>query len=123
MRSLTAMRKLLPWSPIKTTRHEPIRLVVIQASPFCNLDCTYCYLPDRSHKQRLSLDLLDPLFRKLFTTAFVDKGFTVLWHAGEPLAVPLAFYEAAFAKIAELDRELNTKNLRITHSIQTNATL
>jgi len=24
-----------------------IQLMVVQATPFCNIDCKYCYLPDR----------------------------------------------------------------------------
>ena len=29
------------------TSFGPIGLVVIQPTPFCNLDCDYCYLPHR----------------------------------------------------------------------------
>jgi len=27
-----------------------LQLLVIQPTPFCNIDCRYCYLPDRSNK-------------------------------------------------------------------------
>ena len=27
-----------------------IQLLVVQPTPFCNIDCRYCYLPDRSSK-------------------------------------------------------------------------
>jgi uncharacterized protein len=119
------MRKLLrfwKWHPVEAG-YGPVKLVIIQPSPLCNLDCDYCYLPHRSSTHRLSLDLLEPIFRQLFASRFVNEVFTVVWHAGEPLAVPLAFYRTAFAKIAELDQQWNTKGLKITHAMQTNATL
>jgi uncharacterized protein len=101
----------------------PVRLVVIQATPFCNLNCDYCYLPDRRSKDRLSLDLIEPLFKNLFTSRFVTRPFTVVWHAGEPLAAPIQFYESALQKIDELDGAFNSTHRLVTHAIQTNGTL
>ena len=100
-----------------------IKLVVIQPTPFCNLDCDYCYLPDRQLKDRLSLDLLDPIFKNLFQSNLIDQEFTVVWHAGEPLTMPIAFYEAAFQKINQLNQNLNKNPCQISHSFQTNGTL
>ena len=37
----------------------PLRLLVLQPTPYCNLDCDYCYLPSRNDRSRLSLDILD----------------------------------------------------------------
>ena len=31
-----------------------IDLLVIQPTPFCNLDCDYCYLPQRSDTRKIS---------------------------------------------------------------------
>ena len=39
-------------------RVGPIGLVVVQATSLCNLDCSYCYLPDRQKKRVFELDLL-----------------------------------------------------------------
>ncbi len=117
------MYQLLQHHCVGSNTLGPLKLVIIQASPFCNLDCDYCYLPNRSVKSRLSLDLLDPIFRKVFASGLIEDEFTVVWHAGEPLAVPIAFYEEAFARIAELDRQYNTKRYKVFHAIQTNATL
>jgi uncharacterized protein len=101
----------------------PIGLVVIQPTSFCNLDCDYCYLPDRQSKNTLSLDLIEPIFKEVFTSRFLGDDFTICWHAGEPLAVPVGFYEDAFASIESASRQYNTEGYYFRHSIQTNATL
>ena len=99
----------------------PINLVIIQPTSFCNLNCRYCYLPDRDRRHELALDLIEPIFKAIFESPFVDEGFTVCWHAGEPLAVPVAFYEEAFARIAAAQRAHDRRGVRIVQSVQTNA--
>jgi len=94
-------------------------LVVIQATPFCNVNCRYCYLPDRSSTKRITYQTLKRTFEFLFTEPLLSNPVSIVWHAGEPLVLPLAFYENAF-RIAE---ECNTQGLRIVHSFQTNGTL
>lgn len=108
---------------IDLSRFGPINLVVIQPTSFCNLNCDYCYLPDRQVKNRLSLDLIEPIIKSVLTSPFVGCDFTVLWHAGEPLAVPISFYDEATALIREAERKYKTQPLQIFQSIQTNATL
>jgi uncharacterized protein len=101
----------------------PISLVVIQPTSFCNLDCDYCYLPDRTLKNQLSLDLIEPIFEAIFTSPFVGQEFCVCWHAGEPLAVPISFYKAVFERIKEADHKYNKQQSQFHYSFQTNATL
>ncbi|MEA5563887.1 hypothetical protein [Anabaena sp. UHCC 0399] len=81
------------------TNMGPVKLVIIQPTTFCNLDCDYCYLPNRQSKLQMSLDLLEPIFKNLFHSQLIDQEFTVIWHAGEPLTMPIAFYNAAFQNI------------------------
>src|SRR6516165_8264601 len=97
----------------------PLELLVLQPTPFCNLDCTYCYLPDRQSTKRMSLQTLEATCAWVFSSGLVRRPFTVLWHAGEPLVVPLNFYEAA---IAGIDLH-NHSGFPIQHSFQTNGTL
>src|SRR5262249_54737424 len=97
----------------------PLELLVVQPTPFCNLDCSYCYLPDRANTRRMSPDTLEQVFRWAFASGLVREPFTLLWHAGEPLVVPLASYEAA----AALLRRYGEGHPPVTQSVQTNATL
>jgi len=101
----------------------PINLVVIQPTSFCNLDCDYCYLPDRHIKNHLSLDLVEPIFKTIFTSPFFRQDATVCWHAGEPLAVPVSFYHEVFKRIAAVDRQFNSTPYKLRQSVQTNGTL
>ncbi len=98
---------------------ESIELLVIQPTPFCNLDCDYCYLPERSNKQRLSLDVLESVFAKVLESGRVGKDLTILWHAGEPLVLPVSYYEQA----AEIFSRLAPASVRIGHCFQTNGVL
>ncbi|MDJ0593087.1 MAG: cyclophane-forming radical SAM/SPASM peptide maturase GrrM/OscB [Pleurocapsa sp. MO_226.B13] len=115
--------KQIPKAALQKTQFGSVKLIVIQPTPFCNLNCDYCYLPDRRSKYRLSLDLLEPIFKNLFQSQFIGKEFTVVWHAGEPLTMPISFYESAFDKIDQLNREFNSSRCSISHALQTNGTL
>jgi uncharacterized protein len=98
-----------------------LELLVIQPTARCNLDCRYCYVPDRTDPTRLPTRLLELLFRALNCSTLTNgqKDLPVLWHAGEPLAAGLNFYRKAFDLIdVILDERLNVR-----HSMQTNATL
>jgi uncharacterized protein len=97
----------------------PLELLVVQPSPFCNINCSYCYLPDRQSTRRMSLDTLDQTFRWVFDSGLARQPFNLLWHAGEPLVLPVSFYEAA----DDLLRQRNVASIPILQSFQTNATL
>jgi len=105
------------------SRFGPINLVIIQPTSFCNLDCDYCYLPDRQVRNQLSLELIEPIFRAIFTSPFVGEGFAVAWHAGEPMAMPISFYRSAFTLIEEASAKYNHTGAAVVQSLQTNATL
>jgi uncharacterized protein len=97
----------------------PLELLVIQPTPFCNLDCSYCYLPDRQNTRKMSKRTLEQTIDWVFSSGLVRQPFTLLWHAGEPLVVPPAFYDHA----AELLTRHDQDGTLVTQSFQTNATL
>jgi uncharacterized protein len=97
----------------------PLELLVIQPTPFCNLDCSYCYLPDRSNKRKMTLETLEKTFNWVFSSGLVRQPFTLLWHAGEPMVLPASFYEQATLAL----EPCNVSRFEVTQSFQTNATL
>jgi uncharacterized protein len=96
-----------------------IQLLVIQPTPFCNIDCKYCYLPERASKAVVSPETLARLFEEVFASGWAGDHLAVVWHAGEPMVLPVEFYRKAFAMI---DR-LKPAGLSLNHSFQTNGTL
>ena len=76
-----------------------IELLVIQPTPFCNIDCRYCYLPDRNSKAVVARETLSNLFSQVFASGWVGECLSVVWHAGEPMVLPIAFYRDAFEMI------------------------
>jgi uncharacterized protein len=96
-----------------------IELLVIQPTPFCNIDCRYCYLPNRNSKAVVTLETLSNLFSQVFASGWAHDGLSVIWHAGEPMVLPIGFYRSAFRMIDAL----RPAGVGITHSFQTNGTL
>ncbi|TQM85228.1 uncharacterized protein FHX81_7703 [Saccharothrix saharensis] len=96
----------------------PTRLLVLQPTGFCNINCRYCYLADRQARRKMRTSTVRALGRFLGTIQVAEKPLTVSWHAGEPLTAGRDFYESAFSILAESP---DCPPLR--HTIQTNATL
>lgn len=96
-----------------------IDLLVVQPTPFCNIDCRYCYLPERSSKAVVASHTLHNLFSQVFASGWVQGGLSVVWHAGEPMVLPIAFYRDAFAMV----ERLRPPEVTVVHSFQTNGTL
>jgi uncharacterized protein len=96
-----------------------VKLLVLQPTPFCNIDCTYCYLPNRASTERMSLPVVEAAIRNVIDAGLVSERLSIAWHAGEPLAAGLEFYRRAFACIDAIV----AGRYPVRHSIQTNAML
>ena len=105
------------------SRFGPIGLVVVQSTSLCNLDCSYCYLPDRQKKRVFDLDLLPLLVRRILESPYAGPEFSLVWHAGEPLTLPTAWYDQATAILQRSLKEHGADGLEFTQHVQTNATL
>lgn len=96
-----------------------LETLVVQPTPFCNINCSYCYLPQRDVTSVIEQSVVTTLFEKIFASGWTGEGLTVIWHAGEPLVVPVSFYETAFAAI----EKIRPAALQLRHSFQTNGML
>ncbi|WP_374681204.1 cyclophane-forming radical SAM/SPASM peptide maturase GrrM/OscB [Accumulibacter sp.] len=99
--------------PIRT------RLLILQPTPFCNIDCDYCYLPARNSAARMGLATVRRAAERLRDDGLAADELTIVWHAGEPLTMPKDFYDEAAAVLHDVLAPLCV----LSHSIQTNATL
>jgi uncharacterized protein len=105
--------------PVNDNCKPTISVMVVQPTPFCNINCNYCYLPDRKNKATMSPDVLRALFEKVFASGWACDQLTVIWHAGEPLVMPVGYYEEAF----KLIESLRPQDIQVRHSFQTNGLL
>lgn len=95
-------------------------LVLLQGTPFCNISCGYCYLPDRTLQARMSEEVQRRVFEEVLASDLVEPPVDFLWHLGEPLAIPPAFYRQAFGLATEINKKHDKSFI---FSVQTNATL
>jgi uncharacterized protein len=100
--------------------HQQTDLLVIQPTPFCNINCSYCYLPHREDKKRLSIEVAERIFERFLAFPTVRGSVTIVWHAGEPMVLPPRYYQEMFELIERLAKP---RSVSINHSFQTNATL
>jgi uncharacterized protein len=67
----------------------------------------------------MTMPVLRRTIEKVFASGLVGEKLSIVWHAGEPLALPISFYEEAFESIAAL----SVPHEKIVHSMQSNGTL
>lgn len=93
---------------------------MIQPTPYCNINCTYCYLSSerRNTKEVMTDEVLIKICERIFQSELIQQTnqVTFLWHAGEPLSLPIKFYENAIRII----NENNLTNAKVYHSVLTN---
>ena len=98
---------------------SPVQLLIFQPTPFCNLNCTYCYLPDRQDKRTMSVDIVRTTIQKLKEEGLFDPELSIVWHAGEPTVARRERYAEYFAAVQEVLGD----SCGVVHHFQTNATL
>jgi uncharacterized protein len=95
------------------------RLLILQPTPFCNIDCDYCYLPTRSDRHRMPYEIIEAAIRFVFSHNLPAPDFTVVWHGGEPLVLPVAWYREAFRRASSAA----PSGAVLPHAMQTNGIL
>ncbi|WP_081352151.1 anaerobic sulfatase maturase [Cutibacterium avidum] len=89
----------------------------------CNLDCEYCFFLSKellydAPRQQMDDDTLRDYIVE-FLAASNDGEVMMLWQGGEPTLRGLPF----FRRVVELADEYRRPRQKVTHAIQTNATL
>ncbi len=101
---------------------KPFSLLIKPVSADCNLNCRYCYYrspevsPGKAFQipHRMSSDILQALMRAYMQTP--QTIHSMIWHGGEPMLLPSAFYEHAVS----LQKRYARQGAHISNSIQTN---
>jgi uncharacterized protein len=97
---------------------RPFISVIIKPTLECNINCRHCYhTPDERTSERMSLEVLDRLFRML-SQEYESAWF--IWHGGEPLLMPFKFYKDA---IVLQEKYFGKGSHRAGNTIQTNGVL
>ncbi|WP_299224113.1 cyclophane-forming radical SAM/SPASM peptide maturase GrrM/OscB [uncultured Psychroserpens sp.] len=99
---------------------ESLDLLIFQGTPFCNIDCRYCYLPNRLDKRVISTETIKKTIDLLLTSNLIGKELSIVWHCGEPLVIPIEQYKTFFDTIS---KALKNKPITVKHSFQTNGLL
>lgn len=104
---------------------SPVQMVVLQGTSFCNLNCSYCDLSATSRRMKdiMSMELIERLFSELFQSERLAPNVIVVWHSGEPLTLPPAYYEEAITRILALKAAWAGDRVEVTFDIQTNGVL
>lgn len=93
-------------------------LVVFHPTPFCNLDCTYCWAPDRVIQSKMLLSIVERTLKNLYSNPNITH-IDFCWLTGEPLVMGLEYYK----EVVELCDKLKPVTINISFSLQTNGTL
>ncbi|HXJ94108.1 MAG TPA: cyclophane-forming radical SAM/SPASM peptide maturase GrrM/OscB [Terriglobia bacterium] len=96
-----------------------VELLIFQTTPFCNINCSYCYLPNRQAKERILPSVVSRVTQSVLDAGWIADQVTVVWHAGEPLVVGPDCLEHLMDACAPLCQN----KIRVQQYVQTNAML
>jgi len=98
-----------------------VAMLRVQASPACNLNCSYCYIPASLRRQTntMSMTVLETLLGRLVDEDLLEERLAISWHGAEPLMVGPSWYADACRLI---DATLNGR-VEVEQVFQTNGVL
>ena len=77
----------------------------LKPSDYCSVGCEHCYLPDeaRTSRVRMTLNTLDKAIETIRGMASVQpaRGILIVWHGGEPLALPKEYFRKMCERVRE----------------------
>ena len=75
------------------------KLIILQPTPYCNINCQYCYLRHRDDFRIMSNNVVDAICEKILANVASDAAPTIVWHGGEPSVVPLKWYRRSHERL------------------------
>ena len=97
------------------SQHPKKRIsVIVKPTHDCNLACTYCYVDPNAEIGRMSEPTLWNMTSKVLE---IHDSVRFIWHGGEPLLMPLSFYERA------VEFQQKHHDGQVENGFQTNGTL
>jgi uncharacterized protein len=93
-----------------------LEILLLQPTPFCNINCDYCYLANRNIRDRMSMGTIAASVKMVMDAKLINGTLSIVWHAGEPLVLPTEYYEGAF----ECVRSVTKGQFEVVHNFQTN---
>ena len=98
-----------------------LSLLIKPASSLCNLQCKYCFYADVANHRDINSygimkkDTVDALIARAFE--YADSTVTFAFQGGEPTLAKLEYFKYFVEKVGEL----NTANINVNFTLQTNA--
>ena len=81
------------------------------------MDCSYCYLPDRTNSRHtMDLSTVTEVARLIFTSNLLKRDLDIVWHAGEPLTLAPTYYRNAISII----ENARPPGMAVHYGLQTN---
>lgn len=106
-------------APKAVSGSQGVELLIFQTTPFCNISCSYCYLPNRDSKSRIAPAIVSKAAQSVVDAGWLGDKVSVVWHAGEPLVVGADYLE----RLIDASSPLQMTNTTVQHCVQTNAML
>jgi uncharacterized protein len=107
-----------PAYPYRGRTSKTVNLLVMQPTPFCNIDCDYCYLSNRLSTKKMAPMQAVQIVDRLVSAGVIGSDLSIVWHAGEPLTLPPSYYREVFDGLSSRGYSVS-----IRHSFQTNGML
>jgi uncharacterized protein len=92
---------------------------IVKPTHDCNLSCSYCYVEDGAENGKMDSATLEKMTEQLGKVNHGRKS-GIIWHGGEPLKMPMDFYEYARYVQHWVEKKEDTK---FDNCLQSNGTL
>jgi len=102
---MSSLDSVAPPNLSSSSRQGKPVIAYLKPSDYCNVGCDHCYLPlaIRADKTRMTFEVLDRAIETIRDMVRGQRapGAMVIWHGGEPLALPEDYFWKACERVRE----------------------